>query len=120
MLPTLLAVWISQPSIQGSLDKEIIRRTISRRIGAIKTCYERWSGEQAPRGIEFVIGPSGNVQHVELGPGVGANLAACLRRAMHEMKFPAPEGGGSVSVRYPLMFLLDGRPGGWLVTRMGD
>src|SRR5688572_615415 len=104
MLATLLAVIVAQPTLEGSLDGEVIRKVIRRRMPAIVYCYEKFGHQPNPRGLDFVIGPSGQVERVDFDPSVGPQLAACLRKAIAATKFPAAKGGGSVKVRYPLLF----------------
>jgi TonB family protein len=56
--------------------------------------------------ITFTVGSTGEVLEVKvLKDEVGdADLAECVLAKVKRWKFPAPEGGGIVSVNYPFVF----------------
>jgi TonB family protein len=94
----------------GSLSKEIIRRVIHRNLAQVRACYEQGLSsrpELAGRvSIRFMIAPSGSVQQALVGESSlgSAEVEACLARAVRRWSFPAPEGGGYVTVSYPFLF----------------
>jgi Ca-activated chloride channel family protein len=97
----LVVTFIAVPQIEGSLDKEIVRRQIRARLGAIVSCLER-TNALGGASLSMTIEPTGRVT---LHPaGFTPRTAACLERIFATMRFPAPKGGGSVHVRYPLLF----------------
>ncbi len=96
--------------VRGSLSKEVIRRTIQRRLNELRFCYEQELARQPDlRGrvsVKFVIAPSGAVQSALVaGSSLGAQRAeTCIQQAVRRMSFPAPDGGGVVIVSYPFVF----------------
>ena len=102
--PTVRA---APPSVSGLLSPEAIRRVVLRNLGQVNHCYEQGlatSPNAAGRVVvRFVIGGTGtvigsNVADNSLGvPSVGE----CIANAVRRWQFPAPEGGGVVTVNYP-------------------
>lgn len=104
-------VTISQPNVQGDLDKAIIRRYIRRNIQKISYCYEKQllakpslSGTVT---AQFFISPNGSVTSSQ-GSGLDPDVAACVADVVRGIEFPKPKGGGGVQVNYPFIF----RPAG--------
>lgn len=95
-------------SVQGALDKTVIRRVVRRHFVRLKYCYERELQKQpdltAKITIRFVITASGNVGPVTVQTGSGSAIDACVASVIQSMVFPAPKGGGSVIVSYPFVF----------------
>ncbi len=100
--------------IQGSLDKELIRRVIKRHIAQIRYCYERelqsspgLFGKVATR---FVISAAGRVQQakVEQTTLKNAKVERCVLSKIRTWRFPKPKGGGIVIVKYPFIFKTSG------------
>lgn len=92
----------------GSLDKEVIRRVIRRNLTAIRYCYEtqlvkapRLSGKLV---VAFVVAADGSVRSTKAESAFQSDVDACVVRTFGRMQFPRPDGGGSVHVRYPLVF----------------
>jgi hypothetical protein len=93
--------------ILGSLDPEVINRVLARHMGQIRYCYEEWiQGQKRVRSgvvpVNWVIAPSGRVSRAGIEPN-GLTLKAkpvlqCLLRVFKKMRFPEPQGGGSVEV----------------------
>ncbi|MEM1415824.1 MAG: AgmX/PglI C-terminal domain-containing protein [Myxococcota bacterium] len=99
-------------SLQGSLSREAIRRTINRHRNEVKFCYEQ--GLQGRPDLEgrvvtrFLIGPTGTVmqagvQSSDLGDG---RVERCIATAVRRWTFPQPEDGGVVRVSYPFLLHL--------------
>jgi TonB family protein len=96
--------------VRGSLSKEVIRRAIQRHLNEVRFCYTeglRTTPELAGRvQVMFVISSAGTVQDARVvesdlhQPGV----ERCIADAVRRWSFPAPDGGGYVSVRYPFVF----------------
>ncbi|MFT3925957.1 MAG: AgmX/PglI C-terminal domain-containing protein [Myxococcales bacterium] len=96
--------------VRGSLSKEAIRRVIHRNLAQVRFCYEQalnarpdLSGRVA---INFMIAPSGVVQNSAAGQSTlgSAEVDRCVADAVRRWTFPAPDGGGYVSVSYPFVF----------------
>jgi TonB family protein len=97
-------------SVRGTLDREIIRRTIRRHINEIRFCYEQeLSTHRNLAGrmvVQFSIAGSGQVlasvmQSSTLG---NARVENCAVLAVRRWDFPKPDGGGLVMVSYPFVF----------------
>jgi TonB family protein len=96
--------------VSGTLDKEIIRRTVRRHLNEVKYCYEQalvtrpsLSGRVV---IQFAIAPTGRVltsvlQSSSLGVAAVDN---CVVNAVKRWEFPEPERGGLAMVSYPFTF----------------
>jgi TonB family protein len=95
--------------VRGSLDKELVRRTIRTHLNEVRYCYE----QELPRhptlagrlAVQFVILPSGQVtssvvQESTLNLG---SLEGCVTQAVRRWKFPQPAGGGLTIVTYPFV-----------------
>jgi hypothetical protein len=106
----VLGVTIGQPSVQGDLDRAIIRRYIKRNLQNIQSCYEKQL-LKAPRlagtvEAEFTIGADGKVT-ASTATGVDAAVASCVADVIQQIEFPKPKNNSVASVKYPLVF----RPG---------
>lgn len=104
-------VTISQPDVQGDLDKAIIRRYIKRNIQKISYCYEKQLlAKPSLAGTvqaQFFISPTGSVTSSQ-GSGLDPEVAGCVADVIRGIEFPKPKGGGGVQVNYPFNF----RPAG--------
>lgn len=100
-------VTISQPNVQGDLDKAIIRRYIKRNIQKISYCYEKQLlAKPSLAGTvqaQFFISPNGNVTSSQ-GSGLDSDVASCVADVIRGIEFPKPKGGGGVQVNYPFIF----------------
>jgi metallo-beta-lactamase class B len=101
--------------VQGSLDKEIIRRIIRRHIDEVKYCYEQELTKKPSLFgqimVRFTIAASGQVivsalQSSTMGNGRVEN---CTVQAVRRWQFPKPLGGGIVIISYPFV-LTPGAP----------
>jgi TonB family protein len=98
-----------EPETKGSLDKEIIRRVVRRNESQVRFCYEQGLHANPDlKGrveIKFLIAPTGAVQNSAVAKSeVGMQVGQCIANAVRRWTFPAPEGGGIVSVTYPWTF----------------
>lgn len=97
--------------VEGSLDKEIIRRVVRAHIPEIRHCYnEALARDPKAQGrviLDFTIGTDGKVLGSKVGESTlkDAQAGECMRAAVAKWVFPKPEGGGVVAVSYP--FLLE-------------
>jgi outer membrane biosynthesis protein TonB len=91
----------------GNLDKNIIRRFIRRSLPRIRYCYEKQlllkpklAGTVT---VTFEIGTDGSVSRVD-AKGITPAVSQCVGKTVGAIRFPKPQGGGVVSVRYPFSF----------------
>ena len=103
--------------VTGSLDKDLIRRTVRKHHAAMRACYEPALQSDPNLAfrlvVAFVIDAEGGVAaalewKTEPQTEVEKTFDACLTKVLNGVRFPKPAGGGSVTVRYPLVF----EPGG--------
>jgi biopolymer transport protein ExbD len=101
------SVSIGQPTVEGDLDKAIIRRYIKRNMQRLEYCYEkRLEVKPDLEGTvqtQFFIGPEGRVT-TSTATGVDSEVANCVAGVIKDIEFPKPKGGGGVRVNYPLTF----------------
>ena len=102
--------------VVGRLPPEVIQRIVRMNFGRMRLCYEsalRTNPKLGGRAsVRFVIGPTGAVASAVPGPTDFAppGMQTCLAAAFRGMSFPQPDGGGSVTVVYPVHFLSDSPP----------
>lgn len=98
-------------TVEGNLDKDIVRRIVRAHINEIRSCYNagltRDESLAGKVGIEFTIAADGfvsasKVVDSDLGD---AKVGECMAKAVAKWQFPKPTGGGEVRVVYP--FLLE-------------
>lgn len=106
-----VAISDGESTIQGSLDKELIRQVIQRNMGQIRYCYEKELQRKPDLAgkvvIRFEISPKGNVPNAKLHVGStlrDAALSECITVRIRNWRFPEPKGGGKVIVTYPFVF----------------
>jgi len=100
------------PVVHGSLDKEIIRRTIRRHVNEVRYCYEQGlthhPGLAGRLVVQFMIAANGQVLSSVMQPQSSTmtdpGVAMCVVKAVQRWPFPAPSGGGLVQVSYPFQF----------------
>lgn len=103
----------AKAQVTGSLDRDIIRRVMRAHNNSLRACYEPVlavdPNASFKLSIGFVIDGSGRVS-AELTwskdsvTEVEDSFDACLKTALERIRFPKPAGGGTVKVRYPLVF----------------
>jgi len=99
--------------VTGRLPPEVIQRIVRQNFGRFRLCYENGL-RTAPNlegkiAIKFVIDGTGAVTSaVDGGSDLpDAAVIACVKRGFGNLSFPQPEGNGTVTVVYPIIF----RPG---------
>jgi TonB family protein len=104
----------SEPEVQGSLDKELIRQVIHRNRNQIRYCYEaqltrhpKLNGKVA---IKFIITSQGTVSTSQVAQSTLSNpeLEQCIASRVQTWQFPKPKGGGVVIVTYPFLLKQSG------------
>jgi hypothetical protein len=97
------------PDVDGTLDASIVAKEVRKRLGAVRTCYER-SLKRNPQlagkiTICVSIAPTGGVSeaHVDNDTMGDNEVGSCIVDNVKRWRFPAPEGG-SVEVCYPFVF----------------
>lgn len=97
----------SVPPGRGSLSADAIRRVIREHLPEVRHCYEQGLiAEPQLAGrvtIRFIISASGAVTAASIASSTLGNgrVEQCITTAVLRWKFPAPDGGGVVSVTYP-------------------
>jgi TonB family protein len=104
-----------RPTVQGALDREIIRRIVRRHVNEVRYCYE----QELPRAptlagrlaVRFTIAPGGQVAAavVDSSSIDSARLQSCTLQAVRRWTFPEPQGGGIVIATYPFTFVPAGQ-----------
>jgi len=111
---TVPEVSASEPTVMGSLDKELIRQVIHRNRNQIRYCYEsqltrypKLSGKVA---VKFVISATGSVVSSNIAQSTVNNheLETCIAGRVQTWIFPKPKGGGVVIVTYPFILKQSG------------
>lgn len=109
-----IGITSSDPVVEGSLDKELIRKVIHSHVSQIRFCYEsemiknpKLAGKVS---VKFVITASGSVATsavVQTSTG-DSMLDQCVSGRVRTWQFPKPKGGGVVVVTYPFLFKASG------------
>ncbi|MFO7567634.1 MAG: AgmX/PglI C-terminal domain-containing protein [Enhygromyxa sp.] len=102
-------VVLAKHEVDGPLDAGIVRRVVRAHGNEIRSCYraglEREPSLAGTIELEFVIDGGGRVARVEDRTGddfADHEVSGCVAQAMRRWKFPKPQGGASVTVRYPI------------------
>jgi Ca-activated chloride channel family protein len=104
----------SPPSINGRLPPEVVQRIVRQNFGRFRLCYENAArSNPSLRGrvaVRFIVDRTGAVAtSTDVGSDLpDASAVACIARGFSNLSFPEPDGGGTVTVVYPLLFA----PGG--------
>ncbi len=99
----------AKATVQGGLDKDIIRRVVRAHINEVRYCYNqglvRDPNLKGRVAVQFTIGPSGSVPAavVQESSIKDQNVGQCIAKAVKRWKFPKPDGGGNVVVTYPFV-----------------
>ncbi len=99
-----------EPRVAPGLEREVVRRVVRGYRSQTRTCYEQrlqvMLGLNGKIRMKWVVGPSGRViaAVVESSTMGDPQVASCLRRRILHWRFPPPDGGGTVAVRYPFLF----------------
>jgi TonB family protein len=99
----------AKATVQGALDKDIIRRIVRAHINEVRHCYNQGlAKDQNLKGrvaVQFTIGGTGKVPTAVVASSTvkDASVGNCIAKAVRRWKFPKPQGGGSVIVTYPFV-----------------
>ncbi len=102
-----IGITSGNPIVEGSLDKELIRRVIHSHASQVRFCYEselvRHPGMNGKVTVKFIIAASGSVQRAGVDQSTlgNANVESCIVSRVYQWQFPKPKGGGIVVVNYP-------------------
>lgn len=104
------ALDIGPPRIEGALPADVIKKVIDENRNQIRYCYEKEL--QANQNLEgrvamtWVISATGSVATVTVRDTTlkNPNVENCIKQKIQNWKFPAPAGGGVVTVNYPFIF----------------
>jgi TonB family protein len=111
---TDIGITSSEPTVMGSLDKELIRKVIHANRGQIRFCYEsqlnRFPKLNGKVSVKFVISATGSVASSQVAASTANNaeLETCVAGRVRTWQFPKPKGGGVVIVTYPFIFKASG------------
>jgi len=104
-----IAISSGNPTVEGSLDKELIRRVINAHRNQVRFCYEselvRHPGMNGKVTVKFIIGANGLVQKSGLDASTlgNGNVEGCIVSRVTQWEFQKPKGGGIVVVSYPFL-----------------
>ncbi|PRQ08578.1 AgmX/PglI C-terminal domain-containing protein [Enhygromyxa salina] len=110
------AVRQAKPTVSGSMDRDIIRRVVRAHLNEVRHCYNAGLTRNPSLGgrieIQFSILDTGMVGAASVASSSLADpqVGTCIANATRRWRFPHPQGGGSVTVRFP--FTLDPGTGG--------
>lgn len=103
-------VFGKSPVVAGPYDTGDIQRVVRMNLARFRHCYELVLMQDptatALADVRFTIGPKGTVidARVSLRKQSNPRLEACLDKTIRGLRFPAPAGGGVVTVNYPFNF----------------
>lgn len=103
-----------QATVRGSLDKDVIRRTIRGHLHEVKSCYETELARDPRLGgrvmVQFTIAATGAVVEsvVQSSTLNNPSVESCIVTAVRTWEFPKPLGGGIVNVSYPFVLTATG------------
>jgi hypothetical protein len=98
------------PIVIGGLHKSVIDRVVKQHLAQFRFCYEReLQKDPELHGkvvMKWVIGKDGRVSTVGVKRSSMDNTRVdqCMESRVRRLRFPAPRGGGIVSVSYPFVF----------------
>ncbi len=99
---------IGQPTVNGQLDKAIIRRYIKRNLQKIAYCYEKQllakPGLKGTIKVEFTIAADGKVSASKAAGMKDTDVESCVAGVVRAIEFPKPRNGNNITVVYPLTF----------------
>lgn len=100
----------NEANVAQGLDRDQIAAVINRNQGQMTYCYEQGlkdsPGIKGRVSIAFVIGGTGSVKSANIdSTSLNAKqVEDCLLMRLKTFKFPVPEGGVDVQVKYPFRF----------------
>lgn len=105
------------PIMLGSLKKAHIDEVIKRNMAQVRHCYQRALNEEPDLAgkvtVTFVITSDGAVQSANTKASTlgDRNVEECINDQFMWFTFDKPQGGGTVTVSYPFIFVPDDRGG---------
>ncbi len=101
----------AKAQVTGSMDKDIIRRIVRAHINKYRACYDKMLASDSNRTVRvvltLVVAADGTVTasiEKEAPDALEKTFYGCVDKAAESMKFPKPSNGGTVTIRYPLVF----------------
>lgn len=92
----------------GALDRGEVQRVLSRAMSRFRFCYERQLTTtptlEGKLATFFTIGGTGDVVQASVVEGMDDSVDRCVLQVLRSLRFPAPKGGGVVTVTYPFVF----------------
>jgi TonB family protein len=117
-----------QATVDGSLDKDIVRRIVRAHINEVRACHNagltmnpRLAGRVV---VDFTITGTGKVAVVTVAETTVADtkVGECIAKAVKRWTFPKPPDGGNVTVNYPFSLSPSGSgsasPSAFVLTRL--
>lgn len=104
-VPRVPVPQVEEPS--GGLSADAIRRVVARNISQVRHCYEQGLQRDPSLAgrvtVAFIIGPNGAVlsSRADASGIADPGVAGCVGSSVRRWSFPQPEGGRTVSVRFP-------------------
>lgn len=93
--------------VKPGLPATTVRRVIRTAMGPIRDCYQHelaaHPGLEGILQVTFTIERDGSVAEAA-GTGLIPAVATCVCGVIRGLRFPAPDGDGTVTVRYPFAF----------------
>ncbi|MCX4246880.1 AgmX/PglI C-terminal domain-containing protein [Paraliomyxa miuraensis] len=102
-------VRMAKATVQGTLDRDIIRRIVRAHINEVRYCYnqglERDPNLHGRVTVQFAIDPQGKVPSSAVAESTlpDASVSTCIARAVKRWKFPKPPSSGLVLVTHPFV-----------------
>lgn len=96
-------------TVDGPLDKDIIRRIARAHINEVRSCYNAGLNKDPTVAgtvtIEFTIAADGFVSTSKVAESdlSDAKVGECIAKVAKRWQFPKPTGGGEVRVLYPFL-----------------
>lgn len=92
-------------TVNGGLDKNIVRRHVRRELPRIQYCYQRYIDPRRSGTVvvSFQISPQGTVAK-SWAHGVSVEVSSCVAEVIDSIQFPESEGPGPVKASFPLTF----------------
>ena len=98
----------AKAEVQGSLDKDLIRRTVRAHIHEVRHCYNQGLARdpnlKGRVAVKFMVGPRGDILAAEIAEATLADktVGACIVAAIRRWTFPKPQGS-TVVITYPFV-----------------
>jgi TonB family protein len=87
------------------LSSAEISKTITPRLGDVKTCMKEHSDATGRVVVHFVVQPDGKVNDVKAKENSSnAGLDKCVLGVFAHLTFPKPKGGQTMPIAYPIAF----------------